>query len=153
MFGTLVKTNLPFFLMVLCSFVFLPTNTVSGALVNTTTQLSKKATVKQEKRIKRIKKKLEAMPSKTKGILALVAGILTLAAVWFSIALSFAGSAPGVIVAIILTALLGTAAVILGIQAIKENDGGKVLGLVGLIVGGVGLLMLIGLTLGNLFFS
>lgn len=105
---------------------------------------------KKEKRLKRILKKLEAIPSKTKGILALGAGILSVASVLFSIAMSFALSVPGVVIGIVLGALFGSAALVLGIQAIKEAAGGQGFGIAGIIIGGIGLLMLLILSLGSL---
>lgn len=153
MTGISFKQFLPILFITICSLLcFFPVNTVKGAVVNNTALLSKPTTVKQEKRIKRITKKLEAMPSKTKGILSLVAGVLAIAAVFLSIVMSFALSVPGVIVGIVLATILGTASIILGIQAIKEDAGGKGLGIAGVIFGGLGVLMLIGLTIGNLFF-
>ncbi len=145
-----------YLIVILMLTVMIVPNTVVHAVgiannIQETTQ--QQTTTKKEKRLKRIMKKLDAIPSKTKGILALVAGVLTLVSVWFSIGMSLALSVPGVIVGIVLATLLGTAAMILGITAIKEDSGGKVVGLVGVIIGGVGLLMLIGLTIGNLFFS
>jgi|GEM_PF-4669033 len=142
-----------YFLFILLSLFIAQPISVQASINSNKQSIVEKRSPKKAKRLKRIAKFLDGIPSKTKGILALVSGVLAVFSVFFSIAMSFALSVPGVIIGIVLATLFGTAAMILGITAIKEDDGGKVFGLIGVIIGGIGLLMLIGLTIGSLFFS
>lgn len=125
---------------------------------STSTELINKSKTKKDRKMQRqqIKKQLK-LETTTKGIFATIFGGLSLIGTYLSIAASFALSTPGVIIGITLGAGFGIAALVMGISSIKaakteKNTKGKIFGLIGSILGGVSLLVLLGLSIGAIFF-
>lgn len=144
---TAVKTYLSFILFTFILCVFAPVNQIQGAAVNQTanTTLSSEPSPKQERLMKRIKKKLNA-GDKTKahkqGIWSAILGtssvLLLLSSVGF---IAVSGVTLGV-VALLFSLIFSIPALLMGMSAVKKCESdpekrGKKLGRLGTILGGI----------------
>ncbi len=145
---TAVKTYLFLIFSTLLFCVFTPVNQVHGAVVGTSnnnTTLSIKPSPKLEKRINRLKKKLNA-DEKTKahkqGILSAILGTSAVLLLFSSIGfIAISGVTFGVI-ALLFSLLLSIPALFLGMSAVRKCESdpekrGKKLGRLGTILGGI----------------
>jgi|GEM_PF-4216456 len=107
------------------------------AMTSSASQGIELPTSKKEKRLQRFIKKLEKRSGMSSGTIPVIASILMLIAITWALNVSYP------IYMLIVASILGLFAIVSGVQAIRENTGGKQMADVGIVLALIGFSIMI----------